>query len=99
MRAIELLKDKRAGHMHILVLVRTVGDALMISQHLDNIEYINIGNVGKSVDGDKKTLTKFVMLTDEELDNLRELVHLYPDTALQKPCHTPSPVHWRAACC
>lgn len=81
--AIELLKDKRAGHMHILVLVRTVGDALMISQHLDNIEYINIGNVGKSVDGDKKTLTKFVMLTDEELDNLRELVHLYPDTALQ----------------
>lgn len=81
--AIELLKDKRAGNMNILVLVRTVGDALILSQQLDNIEYVNIGNVGKSVEGNKKTLTKFVMLTDEELGHLKELVNLYPKTALQ----------------
>ena len=81
--AIRLLKDKRAANMHLLVLVRTVGDALILSQQLDNIQYVNIGNVGKSVNGEKKTLTKFVMLTDEELGNLKALVNVYPETALQ----------------
>ena len=81
--AIRLLKDKRAANMHLLVLVRTVGDALILSQQLDNIQYVNIGNVGKSVNGEKKTLTKFVMLTDEELGNLKSLVNVYPETALQ----------------
>ncbi len=81
--AIKLLKDKRAANMHILVLVRTVGDALVLSKQLDNIQYVNIGNVGKSVDGEKKTLTKFVMLTDEELVNLKALVNVYPETAFQ----------------
>ena len=81
--AIRLLKDKRAANMHLLVLVRTVGDALILSQQLDNIQYVNIGNVGKSVKNKKKTLTKFVMLTDEELGNLKALVNVYPETALQ----------------
>lgn len=81
--AIRLLKDKRAATMHLLVLVRTVGDALILSQQLDNIQYVNIGNVGKSVTGEKKTLTKFVMLTDEELNNLKALVDVYPETAFQ----------------
>lgn len=81
--AIDLLKDKRASNMNILVLVRTVGDALILSRQLDNIQYVNIGNVGKSIEGHKKTLTKFVMLTDEEIVNLKELVGLYPETALQ----------------
>ena len=81
--AIRLLKDKRAATMHLLVLVRTVGDALILSQQLDNIQYVNIGNVGKSVTGEKKTLTKFVMLTDEELVNLKALVNVYPETAFQ----------------
>ena len=81
--AVTLLKDKRASDMKLLVLVRTIGDALFLAKQLDNIGYLNIGNVGKSVQGDKQTLTKFVMLTTDELTNLKELVTVYPETALQ----------------
>lgn len=81
--AVTLLKDKRASDMKLLVLVRTIGDALYLAKQLDNIGYLNIGNVGKSVQGDKQTLTKFVMLTTDELTNLKELVTVYPETALQ----------------
>ena len=81
--AVTLLKDKRASDMKLLVLVRTIGDALFLAKQLDNIGYLNIGNVGKSVQGDKQTLTKFVMLTTDELTNLKELVKVYPETALQ----------------
>ncbi|MGX7049237.1 PTS sugar transporter subunit IIB [Pseudolactococcus piscium] len=80
---VSLLKDKRASDMKLLVLVRTIGDALFLAKQLDNIGYLNIGNVGKSVQGDKQTLTKFVMLTTDELTNLKELVTVYPETALQ----------------
>lgn len=81
--AVSLLKDKRASDMKLLVLVRTIGDALFLAKQLHNIGYLNIGNVGKSVQGDKQTLTKFVMLTTDELTNLKELVTVYPETALQ----------------
>ena len=81
--SVTLLKDKRASDMKLLVLVRTIGDALFLAKQLDNIGYLNIGNVGKSVQGDKQTLTKFVMLTTDELTNLKELVKVYPETALQ----------------
>lgn len=81
--AVILLKDKRASDMKLLILVRTIGDALFLDKQLDNIGYLNIGNVGKSVQGDKQTLTKFVMLTTDELTNLKELVTVYPETALQ----------------
>ena len=81
--SVTLLKDKRASDMKLLILVRTIGDALFLAKQLDNIGYLNIGNVGKSVQGDKQTLTKFVMLTTDELTNLKELVTVYPKTALQ----------------
>lgn len=81
--AIELLKDPRAGKMKLLVLVRTVSDAVKLAEQLPDIAYVNIGNVGKSVQEQKTTLTQFVMLTDQELASLKELVALYPETALQ----------------
>lgn len=79
----QALHDPRAKNKHLLVLVRTVADAFRLAKQVDGFEYINIGNVGKSVDGQKKTLTQFVMLTPGELASLEELVKLYPQTALQ----------------
>ncbi|EKP96554.1 PTS sugar transporter subunit IIB [Lacticaseibacillus paracasei] len=79
----QVLHDPRAKNKHLLVLVRTVADAFRLAKQVDGFEYINIGNVGKSVDGQKKTLTQFVMLTPGELASLEELVKLYPQTALQ----------------
>ncbi|MBO0450068.1 PTS sugar transporter subunit IIB [Enterococcus sp. MJM12] len=81
--AIDLLQDPRAEKMKLLVLVKTVNDAVILADKLPNIAYVNIGNVGKAVIGEKKTLTQFVMLTPAELTSLATLVELYPETALQ----------------
>ncbi|GAW63667.1 PTS sugar transporter subunit IIB [Ligilactobacillus acidipiscis] len=81
--AIDLLSDPRADRMKLFVLVRTVGDAVTLAEKLSNIKYVNIGNVGKAVEGQKHTFTQFVMLTNEEIENLRRLTELYPETALQ----------------
>lgn len=78
-----ILKDPRAQSKRLLVLVRTVGDALRLAEKVPNMKYINIGNVGKSVEGKKETLTQFVMLTAKEKESLVELVKIYPETALQ----------------
>ena len=78
-----ILKDPRAKKKNLLVLVRTIQDASRLAEQVPNMSYINIGNVGKSVDGDKKILTQFVMLTETELASLEKLVEVYPETALQ----------------
>lgn len=80
---VTILKDKRAKKKNLLVLVRTIQDAYRLAERVKNMSYINVGNVGKSVEGDKKTLTQFVMLTESELVSLEKLVKIYPETALQ----------------
>ncbi|KAA9234467.1 MULTISPECIES: PTS mannose/fructose/sorbose transporter subunit IIAB [Aerococcus] len=80
---IDVLKDKRANTKNLLVIVRTVQDALRLAQGANNIDYINIGNVGKSVGGKKTTLSQFVMLTDDEMNALKGLVKVHPNTCLQ----------------
>lgn len=69
--------------MKLFVLVRTIEDALKLAQALPNIDYVNIGNVGKAVEAKKTTLSQFVMLTDAEITALKALVKIYPETALQ----------------
>ncbi|GEL15860.1 PTS sugar transporter subunit IIB [Pediococcus cellicola] len=81
--AANLLNDPRAANMKLLVLVRTVADAVELAKQIPHIDYVNVGNVGKSVEERRTTLTQFVMLTDSELSALKELSQLYPDTALQ----------------
>lgn len=81
--AATILKDPRAQHRRLLVLVRTVADALALAERVPNMSYINVGNVGKSVEGEKEILTQFVMLTPNELASLKKLVAIYPETALQ----------------
>lgn len=79
----QILNDKRSQTNRLLVLVRTVEDALRLAKKVPHVAYINIGNVGKSVDGDKQVLSQFVMLTQSEMEALSELEGLYPDLALQ----------------
>lgn len=81
--AIHVLNDPRAAQMRLLVLVRTVRDALAIREKVTDIDYVNIGNVGKSVNGNKTELSSFVLLTDSELEDLKKLVDIEPKTALQ----------------
>ena len=44
--AIRVLNDPRAAKMRILVLTRTVKDALKVRKQVGEIEFLNVGNVG-----------------------------------------------------
>lgn len=85
--AIRVLNDPRASKMRILVLTRTVRDALKIRKQVGEIEFLNIGNTGRfdSIDvSEKQLLSPTIMLTDEEVQNLRELVAIDPKTCMQQ---------------
>lgn len=85
--AIRVLNDPRASKMRILVLTRTVRDALKIRKQVGEIEFLNIGNTGR-FDGidvsEKQLLSPTILLTDEEVQNLRELVAIDPKTCMQQ---------------
>lgn len=85
--AIRVLNDPRASRMRILVLTRTVKDALRVRKQVGEIEFLNIGNTGR-FDGidvsEKQLLSPTIMLTDEEVKNLRELVAIDPKTCMQQ---------------
>lgn len=84
---IRMLNYPRAAGMRILVLTRTIKDALKIQENVGKIEFLNIGNVGRfdGIDAsEKKILTPTIMLTQEEIRALKQLVELEPDTCMQQ---------------
>ena len=85
--AIRVLNDPRAAKMRILVLTRTVNDALKVRKQVGEIEFLNLGNTGR-FDGidvsEKQLLSPTIMLTDEEVQALRELVEVDPKTCMQQ---------------
>lgn len=86
-RAIQVLNDPRASKMRILVLTRNVKDALTVRKQIGEIEFLNIGNVGRfdGVDVSKKQLlSPTIMLTDDEVKYLRELAEIDPKTCMQQ---------------
>ncbi len=85
--AIRILNDPRAAKMRILVLTRNVKDALTVRKQVGEIEFLNIGNTGR-FDGidisEKKLLSPTIMLTADEIRNLKELVSIDPKTCMQQ---------------
>ena len=73
-----ILDDPRSESMRLMVK-----DAVTLCKRYKNIEMVNIGNAGKTTSGEKKILSKEVMLTADELEALKELTELYPDTFFQ----------------
>jgi PTS system mannose-specific IIB component len=84
--AIGVLNNPKASKMRILVLTRTIKDALKIRENTEGIEYMNIGNVGR-FDGidvsEKTTISPTVMLTKNEINFLKKLIEIEPNTSLQ----------------
>lgn len=81
---IRLLNDPRTKKMKLLVIVSTVRDAVKVAQKIPHVEYMNIGNVGRmSGHTDLKQVAKTVMLTPNEIESLKELIKMYPQTAIQ----------------
>lgn len=84
---IRMLNYPKSAKMRILVLTRTVKDALKIQENVGKIEFLNIGNVGRfdGIDAsEKKVLTPTIMLTEDEIQALERLVELEPETCLQQ---------------
>ena len=85
--AIRALNYPKASQMRILVLTRTVRDALEVRRNVGEIGFVNVGNVGR-FDGidisQKKVLTPTIMLTQEEIESLEELLELSPDACMQQ---------------
>ena len=85
--AIRILNNPKASRMRILVLTRTVKDALKIRQSVGEIGFLNVGNTGR-FDGidvsEKLVLTPTIMLTKAEQQALKELVALDPKTCMQQ---------------
>ena len=85
--AIRILNNPKASRMRILVLTRTVKDALKIRQSVGEIGFLNVGNTGR-FDGidvsEKLVLTLTIMLTKAEQQALKDLVALEPKTCMQQ---------------
>ena len=85
--AIRILNNPKASMMRILVLTRTVKDALKIRQTVGEIGFLNVGNTGR-FDGidvsEKLVLTPTIMLTKAEQKALKELVALDPKACMQQ---------------
>lgn len=84
--AISLLNNPKSANMRLLVLTKTVKDALEVYKNAPGVEYVNIGNAGRFTSGDgteRTILCRSVSLTPEELICMKKLVELAPDTAMQ----------------
>lgn len=85
--AIRILNNPKASKMRILVLTRTVKDALKVRQSVGEIGFLNVGNTGR-FDGidvsEKLVLTPTIMLTKAEQQALKDLVALEPKTCMQQ---------------
>lgn len=81
--SITLLNDHRSATKNLLVLVRTVKDAVTIAAKVAYLDRINVGNVGKMVEGDKKKLAPTVLLTPSEEVTLKTLTEICPETDFQ----------------
>lgn len=85
--AIRVLNHPKAANMRILVLTRTVKDALRIREQVGEIDFLNLGNTGRfdGVDiSEKEVLTSTIMLTAEEKECLKRLAELDPGLCLQQ---------------
>ncbi|MGM0239931.1 PTS sugar transporter subunit IIB [Enterococcus sp. AZ103] len=76
--AVQLLNNPKAEKMRIFVLVNSIKDALALVKELNEANLtVNIANAGR-FDGEdiagKLNLTKTVLVSDSELENLKALI-------------------------
>lgn len=85
--AIRVLNYEKASKMRILVLTRTVADALKIRKSVGEIGFLNLGNTGR-FDGidisEKQVITPTIMLTRQEVQAAKELAELDPKFCMQQ---------------
>lgn len=79
----KLLRDPRIKKRHILVLTRTIADAVAVTEGFSHVDFLNIGNVGKGTDEKKEKWLNTVYVTDSEKAAAKVLAEKFPETNLQ----------------
>ena len=76
--AIKVFNNPKGANMRIFALTNSVKDALKIAQNVKDIEGINVANVGRfAKDADDAVqLSSTLMLSQDELESLKELASL-----------------------
>lgn len=85
--AIRMLNYPKAQNMRILVLTRTVQDALKVRKNVGKIDFLNLGNTGRfdGIDVSEKVhLSTTIMLTDKEIEAMKELAALDDGFCMQQ---------------
>lgn len=76
--AIKVFNNSKGANMRIFALTNSVKDALKIAQNVKDIEGINVANVGRFAKdaNDAVQLSSTLMLSQDELESLKELASL-----------------------
>lgn len=85
--SIRVINHPKAANMRFLVLTRTIRDALAVRENTREIEFLNIGNVGRfdGIDASEKTVvTPTIMLTKDEIKSLKQLIRIDGNTCVQQ---------------
>lgn len=88
--AIRLLQDPRMDKFSILILVSRPKDALKVIQSVPGIPLVNLGNLGITATAGRKQIEKSVFITDEDVEVLREIVKLLPESNYQMTPSNPA---------
>ena len=73
-RAIEVAKDSRLAEKRVMIVTKTVKDALTMVDSIPEIPYVNIGNVG--LIGRKEGVTEYltnIRLSSEDIEDLKKI--------------------------
>lgn len=76
--AIKVFNNPKGANMRIFALTNSIKDALKIAQNVKDIEGINVANVGRFAKdaNDAVQLSSTLMLSQDELESLKELASL-----------------------
>ncbi|MCX8724094.1 MULTISPECIES: PTS system mannose/fructose/N-acetylgalactosamine-transporter subunit IIB [Lactobacillus] len=76
--AIKVFNNPKGANMRIFALTNNVKDALKIAQNVNDIEGINVANVGRFADDAKDSvqISSTLMLSKDELEALKELAKI-----------------------
>jgi PTS system mannose-specific IIB component len=77
--AIKVFNNPKGKNMRMFALTNCVADALKIAQNVEDIDGINVANVGRFADkseGETHQVGSTLMLSDSELEALKELTKL-----------------------
>ena len=77
--AIKVFNNPKCKNMRMFALTNCVADALKIAQNVEDIDGINVANVGRFADkseGETHQVGSTLMLSDSELEALKELTKL-----------------------